>query len=103
MQTSSNIIQEFSDIFKDELGSLPGMIHLTVDPDVTPHISATRKIPVNLKRKIKMELDAMVEEGVMEQVNEPTDWVSSLTYVVKRNGKLRICIDPRPLNKSTKA
>ena len=102
VQTSSNIIQEFSDIFKDELGSLPGMIHLTVDPDVTPHISATRKIPVNLKRKIKMELDAMVEEGVIEQVNEPTDWVSSLTYVVKRNGKLRICIDPRPLNKALK-
>ena len=31
---------------------------------------------------------------------EPTPWVSSLTYPKKPNGKLRICLDPKDLNKA---
>lgn len=31
-----------------------------------------------------------------------TDWISSLVIVKKPNGKLRICIDPRPLKQDTK-
>ncbi len=33
---------------------------------------------------------------------EPTEWVSSLVVVSKPNGKLRICLDPRDLNKVIK-
>ena len=29
-----------------------------------------------------------------------TPWVSSLTYPKKPNGKLRICLDPKDLNKA---
>ena len=31
-------------------------------------------------------------------VNEPTDWVSSITYVQKANGDLCLCLDPCDLN-----
>ena len=31
---------------------------------------------------------------------ETTPWVSSLTYPHKANGTLRICMDPRDLNKT---
>ena len=37
---------------------------------------------------------------VIERVQEPTDWVNSMVTVIKPNGKLRICIDPRDLNKA---
>lgn len=37
---------------------------------------------------------------VIEPVNEPTEWVSSIVLVKKTNGKLRFCLDPRNLNKS---
>ena len=40
--------------------------------------------------------------GVIERVQEPTDWVNSMVIVTKPNGKLRICIDPRDLNKAIK-
>ena len=30
--------------------------------------------------------------------DEPTDWVSSLVTVEKKNGSLRVCLDPRDLN-----
>ena len=39
---------------------------------------------------------------VIERVYEPTEWVNSMVTVVKPNGKLRICIDPRDLNKAIK-
>ena len=39
---------------------------------------------------------------VIERVYEPTEWVNSMVTIVKPNGKLRICIDPRDLNKAIK-
>ena len=44
----------------------------------------------------------MEKIGVIKKVDTPTDWVSSLVIVKKPNGKLRICIDPKPLNQALK-
>ena len=44
----------------------------------------------------------MIDLDVIEPITEPTDWVSPLVIVEKPNGKLRICIDPRDLNKAIK-
>ena len=35
-------------------------------------------------------------------VDKPTDWVNGLVIVEIPNEKLRICIDPRPLNQAIK-
>lgn len=44
----------------------------------------------------------MEKLGVIEKVEHPTSWVNALVVVHKPNGKLRICLDPRPLNKAIK-
>jgi len=44
----------------------------------------------------------MVDMKIIARVTQPTDWVSSLVLVQKTNKKLRICIDPRDLNRSIK-
>ena len=41
----------------------------------------------------------MVASGILAPVTEPTEWVSSMLVIVKPN-KLRICLDPRDLNKA---
>ena len=41
----------------------------------------------------------MEQIGVIVRQTEPTDWVKSMVAVVKSN-KIRICIDPRDLNKA---
>lgn len=46
------------------------------------------------------ELEAMEKSGVIQRVEEPTEWVSALVLTSKKNGKLRLCIDPRKLNQS---
>ncbi len=44
----------------------------------------------------------MIQQGVIRKVTEPTDWVNSLTYARKANGKLRLCLDPKDLNAAIK-
>ena len=36
--------------------------------------------------------------GVIEKVNEPTDWVNAIACSRKKCRELRICLDPKPLN-----
>jgi len=43
-----------------------------------------------------------VDQGILATVTEPTDWISSLVVTTKKSGDLRICIDPKDLNKGLK-
>ena len=36
---------------------------------------------------------------MIEKVLEATDWVSAIVVNKKSNGKIRLCLDPQPLNK----
>ena len=40
--------------------------------------------------------------GVITPVDEPIDWKSRMVVATKKSGDIRICIDPRPLNKALK-
>ena len=48
-QHLDKILSEFKDVFEDELSQLPCKIHLEVDPSITPHVAAIRRIPVAIK------------------------------------------------------
>ncbi len=81
------------------LGDL-GLAGLQVDPTKKPRTLPCRKIPIALRGDVHAELDNLVERGVLIPVTEPTQWVSQMAVVRKSNGKLRICIDPQPLNEA---
>ena len=74
----------------DYIGHFHGEYHIVTDP---------QEHPIQLKDEIKNCIDKMIENGLIRKVNEPTDWVNSLAYSRKQNGKLRICLDPKDLNK----
>nr|XP_034824747.1 uncharacterized protein K02A2.6-like [Maniola hyperantus] len=38
--------------------------------------------------------------GVIRKVSHPTDWVNAIVVVAKKNGDIRLCLDPRPLNRA---
>ena len=44
----------------------------------------------------------MVKQDIIVPVDEPTDWINSLVVREKPNGSLRICLDPKDLNKTIK-
>ena len=61
-----------------------------------------RTIPYTLRDKVSAELNRMETLGVIARVEEPTDWVSSMSIVSKPDGSVRICLDPRELNNAIK-
>ena len=91
--TMDQISTQFHDVFNGE-GRLEKKLHLEIDDMIEPVRQPVRRIPVAMKPRLKEELP------VIKPVDTPTDWVSSLVVVKKPNGKLRVCIDPKPLNKA---
>ena len=61
-----------------------------------------RKIPASLLEKIKEKLDNMEEAGMIRKIDDSTKWVNSMVVMEKPSGGLRICLDPRDLNKAIK-
>ena len=61
-----------------------------------------RKPPIAFKANYKQELDKLTKLGIIKPVVEPTDWVSATVMMLKPNGKERLCLDPKPLNKALK-
>ena len=61
-------------------------------------------MPAALEKPLRAELDRLVGLGVLSPVteDEPTDWVNSLVCTTKSNGSLRLCLDPKDLNKAIK-
>ncbi|GFX56316.1 transposon Ty3-I Gag-Pol polyprotein [Trichonephila clavipes] len=70
--------------------------------NVVPVIHPPRRVPLALQPKLKCTLDRLKKEGIVSKVNKQTDWVQSLVIVEKPNGNLRLCLDPRDLNKVIK-
>jgi hypothetical protein len=96
-----DLISQFADIFSG-LGCFPGEYHIEIDPRVTPVIHPPRRVPLAIQPKLKATLDAMEKAGTIVKRSEPTDWVNSLLIVEKRNGSLRLCLDPKDLNSAVK-
>ncbi|KAK3753002.1 hypothetical protein QZH41_016302, partial [Actinostola sp. cb2023] len=59
--------------------------------------------PVYLQSAYKEELKRLQELGILCEVKyEYTPWISSTVVTAKPNGSIRICLDPRDLNKAVK-
>jgi hypothetical protein len=60
-----------------------------------------KQIPYRLnpkyKEKVKIELDRMLEAGIIEPVEE-SEWISLMVVQDKKIGDIRICVDLRKLN-----
>ena len=98
----NQLLNEYRDVFEG-LGCLPGDYNIQLQDNAKPVIHPPRKIPFAQRSKVKKELDRMVRDGVIEPVNEPSDWVNSIVVAEKANKKdVRICLDPRDLNKYIK-
>ena len=48
----------------------------------------------------KAELNRLVKEGIIAEVKEHTEWINSIVPVMKSNGSLRLCLDPKDLKKA---
>ena len=86
MQINDSMHTLMTEKFKNcfgEIGKIPGVHHLTIDPAVPSVIHPPRKLSIALGEKLDQELQRMVKMGIITPVHEPTDWVNSLVVVEK--------------------
>ena len=93
-----------SDIFPkvfNGLGTFGAEYTIKMEDGATPYALYTpRNVPIPLREKVKDELDRMEAMGVTTKISEPTQWCAGMVVVPKKSGKVRICVDLKPLNKS---
>ena len=71
-----------------------------MDPTVVPTVMANRRVPISVRAPLKAELERLCNLRVITPERGPTPWVSQLVIAKKKSGQLRVCIDPRELNKA---
>ena len=101
--------QKFIDLFsgylgtisKDEsdLGQYTGGEHI-IETEGRPIKLKSRPIPVHYRNEILKIIEKNLEQGVISPSFSP--WCAPIVVAVKKNGKLRMCVDYRKLNTATK-
>ena len=99
IRSTDDLIKEFPCWFQG-IGRFSSKYKMWLCHDAHPVIHAPRKCPIALHPKVKEHLDKMECLGVITHVDEPMDWVSSITYIQKANSKLCLCLDPHNVNKA---
>ena len=98
--TKDELIRQYPQVFGDGVGCLEGEYHIRVDQQQSPVQHPPRKVPVALRDRLKASLDDLEKQDIVAPVTEPTPWVSSIVVVPKKDSKLRLCLDPKDLNKA---
>lgn len=90
---ATNLVTEFADVFKDELGLLKGIqASVTVDEAAPPRFHKPRPVPFALRERVEQQLDKQVEEGELIPVDK-SEWAAPIVVVHKKDGGIRICGD----------
>ena len=96
----NNVLSAYKELFT-EIDCLPERVSIKLKHNAVPVIEAWRKIPFTMLNEVKAELDRTEEAGVIKRITQPKEWVSVKHIVHKSDEKLRICLNPRNLNKAT--
>ena len=99
--TRAGVMNDFQQVFDS---SKPGRVvteySIVTDPQIPPVAEPPRRVRVHVRDRLKSKLDSLLAQGLISPVTEPTPWVSNLVIVDKPNGDLRLCLDPKSLNKA---
>ena len=73
---------------------------MPIKPGYRPFKQALRRFNSNVLEDIKKETERLLEAKFIRPCRY-AKWISNVVPVYKKNGKLRVCIDFRDLNKAT--
>ena len=95
---SEDVANQFPELFTG-LGKLRDNYKIKLKSDATPFALTTpRRVALPLLPKVKAELQRMVDLGVIEKIDSPTEWCAGLVVVPKSDGRVRMCVDLTKLN-----
>ncbi|XP_073137946.1 uncharacterized protein [Henckelia pumila] len=73
---------------------------LPIKGDFKPYKQPSRRMSKEVEAKVKDEIGKLLKAGFIRPIRY-AEWLSNVVPVIKKNGKLRVCIDFRDLNRAT--
>jgi hypothetical protein len=97
------VVCEYSDVFPDDLPSMPPDRDIEFVIELQPSTTPISKRPYRMTPKelaeLKNQLQELLDKGYICPSSSP--WGSPALFVKKKDGSLRMCVDYRPLNAVT--
>jgi hypothetical protein len=95
-------VEEIRDDVFGDFGLMKGdPVRIRLRPDAQPFNLATpRRISAPLMKPLEDELKRMQDNDIISRVTAPTEWCSPIVVAMKSNGKIRVCVDYKKLNRS---
>ncbi|GKV03063.1 hypothetical protein SLEP1_g15430 [Rubroshorea leprosula] len=100
------LLHEFKDCFAWDYSEMPGLDRelvehkLPINKGYKSYKQPSRRMSPKVILKVKEEVERLHKVGFIRTARY-SKWLSNIVPVVKKNGKLRVCIDFRNLNLST--
>ncbi|KAL8147704.1 hypothetical protein AgCh_005141 [Apium graveolens] len=97
------VVNEFPDVFPDDLPGLPPDREIEFAIDLPPETKPVSKAPYRMApvemKELETQLQDLLEKGVIRPSVSP--WGAPVLFVKKKDGSMRLCIDYQELNKLT--
>lgn len=87
------------DVFSDRPGRIRGYQHSFRVTDETPFMQKGWPVPIAYQRAVDEEISKMLNYGIIERANSP--YINPLVTVIKKDGRVRLCLDARQINSVT--
>ena len=101
-----DLFKEYADIFAWSYQDMPGLSteivehQLPMRSECKPVQQKLRRVKPEMLLKIKEEVKKQLDVGFLEVAKYP-EWVANIVRVPKKNGKMRMCVNYRDLNRAS--
>jgi hypothetical protein len=100
---SISVIEEFMDVFPEELPGMPLEREVEFYIDLIPGTTPIAKRPYRLAptelAELKLQIADLQQKGYIRPSSSP--WGAPVLFISKKDGSMRMCIDYRSLNEVT--
>jgi hypothetical protein len=99
----TKLLHEYQDLFPTKFTDMKGIkgpmgeMKITLKADASPIKQRPYRLNPKYKQKVKIELDRMMEAGIIEPVEE-SKWINPMVVQDKKTREIKICVDLRKLN-----
>ena len=95
------LLYRYQDVFNERPGRIRGYEHYFQVNDKTPYLQKGWPVPIKYHEAVQAEIKRMLEYGIIERAQSP--YINPLVTVIKRDGRVRLCLDAQKINSVTTA